>query len=245
MSESEPARRLCVAVASEQALVADAVRASLGSRDFQAATVRWPGEQLVSPRRATAQDGYDVGLLISDLDRWQRLRAASLLISQVRLPWVVLTAAPHGPMWGAALEAGARIVLPSSTGFDEVCEVVVGVARGCVTTAPPEREHLVGQWNDLLERRELVGQRVQSLTPREHEVLTMLYAGDPVARIAQLLEVSPATVRSQVKAVLRKLHVNTQLGAVAALGDLLALEAKDSAGSLDSLESLESMELRA
>jgi hypothetical protein len=52
-------------------------------------------------------------------------------------------------------------------------------------------------------------------------------------------------VRSQVKAVLRKLHVNTQLGAVAALGDLLALEAQDSAGSLDSLESMESMELRA
>jgi two-component system nitrate/nitrite response regulator NarL len=64
----------------------------------------------------------------------------------------------------------------------------------------------------------------------------MLYAGDPVARIAQLLEVSPATVRSQVKAVLRKLHVNTQLGAVAALDDLLEWEP---------MESQEPMELRA
>ena len=60
----------------------------------------------------------------------------------------------------------------------------------------------------------------------------MLHAGDPVGRIAQLLEVSPATVRSQVKAVRRKLQVKTQLGAVAALDDLLELEAfeRDGAG---------------
>jgi DNA-binding NarL/FixJ family response regulator len=227
MSGSKPVGRWSVAVASEQALVADAVRASLGSRDFEASTMRWPGEQHTAPRRTTPHDRRDAGLLISDLDRWPRLRAASLLISRFPTPWVVLTAAPSGPMWGAVLDAGARIVLPSSTGFDDVCDVVVGVAEGRLATPPAERERLVGGWRQLLERRELVGQRVQSLTPREHEVLTMLYAGDPVARIAELLEVSPATVRSQVKAVLRKLHVNTQLGAVAALDDLLEMEAKE------------------
>ncbi|MDH2414803.1 LuxR C-terminal-related transcriptional regulator [Nocardioides sp. CER19] len=175
----------------------------------------------------TPHDRCDAGLLISDLDRWPRLRAASLLVTRFPTPWVVLTAAPNGPMWGAVLDAGARIVLPSSTGFDDVCDVVVGVAEGRVATPPAERERLVDMWRELLERRELVGQRVQSLTPREHEVLTMLYAGDPVARIAELLEISPATVRSQVKAVLRKLHVNTQLGAVAALDDLLEMDVKE------------------
>ena len=51
----------------------------------------------------------------------------------------------------------------------------------------------------------------------------MLHAGDRISRIAQLLGVSPVTVRSQVKSVLRKLEVKSQLGAVAALDDLLAL----------------------
>jgi two-component system nitrate/nitrite response regulator NarL len=226
---------LRVAVASEQALVADAVRASLSSRDFQASTMRWPGERQPG-RRRSASEAADVGLLISDLDRWPRLSAASLLLSRVPLKWVVLTSAPRGPMWGAVLEAGARHVLPSSTGFDEVCEVVEAVARAGAGTLGVERERLICQWGELLERREVVGQRLQSLTPREHEVLTMLYAGDPVARIAQLLEVSPATVRSQVKAVLRKLQVNTQLGAVAALDDLLAWQPTEHA---------EPMELRA
>ena len=99
-----------------------------------------------------------------------------------------------------------------------------GLPRGTVQMEPDEQEELVRLWAELLERREMVNRQIASLTPREHEVLTMLHAGDRIARIAQLLGISPVTVRSQVKAVLRKLDVNSQLGAVAALDDLLALE---------------------
>jgi DNA-binding NarL/FixJ family response regulator len=199
-------------------LVADAVRASLASRDFRASTLRWPGEP--GHRRPMPRESHDVGLLLSDLDRWPRLRAASLMIGRFAVPWVVLTEAPEGPMWGAVLDAGARIVLPSSTGFDAVCKVVVRVASGSLATPPAERERLVAAWWDRLRRRVVLEQRLHSLTPRENEVLRLLYAGDPVNRIAELLEVSPATVRSQVKAVLRKLDVNSQLGAVAMVGDI-------------------------
>lgn len=230
MSGSERAGWRTVGVASEQALVAEAIRASLASRDFRARVLRWPGEQPAGPRHVPGQDDGEwpeLGLLISDLDRAPRLHAASLLLSSVPIPWVVLTAAPRGPMWGAVLEAGATLVLPSSTGFQEVCDAMVAVARGRAATPDCERAELIERWGQQVERREVVGRRMQSLTPREHEVLTMLYAGDPVARIAQLLEISPATVRSQVKAVLRKLQVNTQLGAVAALDDLLAMGASE------------------
>jgi DNA-binding CsgD family transcriptional regulator len=60
--------------------------------------------------------------------------------------------------------------------------------------------------------------RMQSLTPRERTVLRLLYAGDGVRSISDMLDVSEATVRSHVKAVLQKLKVNSQLAAVAALG---------------------------
>jgi two-component system nitrate/nitrite response regulator NarL len=142
------------------------------------------------------------------------------MIGRFSLPWVVLTEAPAGPMWGAVLDAGARVVLPSSTGLDEVGKVVVGVATGQLATPAAERERLIASWWELLRRRDVVEQRLHTLTPRESEVLRLLYAGDPVSRIAELLEVSPATVRSQVKAVLRKLDVNSQLGAVAMVGDI-------------------------
>ena len=114
-------------------------------------------------------------------------------------------------------------MLPSTTGLEAVCRAVDGAASGTVQMQSTSRK-LVRLWAELLDRREMVNRQIASLTPREHEVLTMLHAGDRIDRIAQLLGVSPVTVRSQVKAVLRKLDVNSQLGAQAALDDLLTLE---------------------
>nr|WP_246322030.1 helix-turn-helix transcriptional regulator [Nocardioides panzhihuensis] len=57
---------------------------------------------------------------------------------------------------------------------------------------------------------------VGSLTVREHEVLELLYDGVTVAEIAARFGVAQATVRSQVKAILRKFEVGSQLAAVAA-----------------------------
>ena len=219
--------RLKVAVASDQALVAEAVRAALASRDFAAFALRWPGEQALPRPRRGPMMAPDVALLISDLDRWARIRAASLLLSRVATRWVVLTAAPSGPLWGAVIEAGASAVLPSDTSLDEVGEMVRRVARGELTIPVARQEELMREWNRLREERQELGERMHSLTPREREVLRLLYAGDSVIEIAHLLEVSPATVRSQVKSVLRKLDVNSQLGAVAALGYLLELDPSD------------------
>ena len=213
-----------VVITSELVMVAEAVAASLAHRGFVATTMRWPTEKRKPGRQAAAPLGQQGGLLICDFDSWERLRAAWLLISRAPLRWVVLTQAPKGPTWGAVLDAGACLVLPSTTGLEAVCRAVDGAASGTVRMEPHEQEELVRLWAELLDRRETVNRQIASLTPREHEVLTMLHAGDRIARIAQLLGVSPVTVRSQVKAVLRKLDVNNQLGAVAALDELRALE---------------------
>jgi DNA-binding NarL/FixJ family response regulator len=213
-----------VVITSELDMVAEAVAVGLAHRGFAATRMRWPTEQRKPGRLAAASAGQRGGLLISDFDTWERLQAAWLLITRAPLRWVVLTRAPRGPTWGAVLEAGACLVLPSTTGLEAVCRAVDGAASGAVHMEPREQEELVRLWTELLDRRAMVHRRIASLTPREHEVLTMLHAGDRIARIAQLLGVSPVTVRSQVKAVLRKLDVNSQLGAVAALDELRALE---------------------
>jgi DNA-binding NarL/FixJ family response regulator len=224
MAGSVSERQPTVVIVSELALVAETVAVALANRGFVATTMRWPeGGQDRTSHPAPPTD-TDVGLLISELDSWELLRSAWLVIARVPLRWVVVTAAPEGPLWGAALDAGACLVLPMSNGLEPVCRAVTQAAGGTEATVPAEQEELVRLWAELVERRDLISQQVRSLTPREHEVLTMLHAGDRIARIAQLLEVSPVTVRSQVKAVLRKLEVNSQLGAVAALDDLLALE---------------------
>ncbi len=58
-------------------------------------------------------------------------------------------------------------------------------------------------------------ERLARLTPREAEVLTMLMRGHSAGRIAHLLVVSTATVRTHIQAILRKLEVPSQLAAAA------------------------------
>lgn len=230
MSTGPPLR---VAVAAEQALVSEAVRTALRTRAVDPVSVRWPGQELSAtlPRPRGRSRPPVVGLLVSDLDKWARLRGARLLISRIAIPWVVITAAERGPMWGAVVDVGARAVLPSSTSLDEIIATLEQVHSGAEPIPEAERLSLAAEWTEFLATREELGARLRSLTPREREVLRLLYLGESVARIAELLEVSPATVRSQVKSVLRKLDVNSQLGAVALLGDLSRLIDGDLLGS--------------
>jgi DNA-binding CsgD family transcriptional regulator len=52
------------------------------------------------------------------------------------------------------------------------------------------------------------------LTPREHEVLERLAAGEDAAQIARELALSVYSVRGHIKSLLRKLGVHSQLQAV-------------------------------
>ncbi|MBO0702508.1 MAG: response regulator transcription factor [Candidatus Dormibacteraeota bacterium] len=222
MASTGPAH-LRIAVASEQSLVCEAVRAALTERGLVVSVLRWTGERVPSPRSAATRR-LDVGLIISDLDRWNRLQAVALLMTTIRLPWVVLTGAERGPLWGAAAEFGARTVLSSDTPLVVVQDALLAAFRGESLLPREEVELLRASWQELRHERQQLNERVRSLTPREREVLRLLYAGDSVAQIADIFEVSPTTVRSQVKAVLRKLDVKSQLAAVAAFGHLMELD---------------------
>jgi two-component system nitrate/nitrite response regulator NarL len=226
MATSPAPERLRVLVASDQALIADAVRAALASRGHDALVVRWPGDtrapgarrQGLPVRRASMTE---VGLLLSDLDRWSRIRAAMLVVERIGVPWVALTTSPRGPAWGGILEAGAKVVLPGTTRLDHISDLLLAVVQQQIGTPVPERKELEEAWREMRARHDAVAERLSRLTPREREVLRLMYAGSSVASIAEMFEVAPATVRSQVKSVLRKLDVNSQLAAVAAFDDVL------------------------
>lgn len=231
MATSPAPQRLRVLVASDQALIADAVRAALVSRGHDALVVRWPGDNHASARRrpVTRVAMTEVGLLLSDLDRWSRIRAAALVVERISVPWVALTTSPRGPAWGGVLSAGAKVVLPGTTQLDNISDLLLSVVRRQMDTPAEERLELERAWQEMRARHDDVAERLSRLTPREREVLRLMYAGSSVARIAEMFDVAPATVRSQVKSVLRKLDVNTQLAAVAAFDDVLDVLGRRSA----------------
>jgi len=212
--------RGCVAIASDQPLVADVIAAALTSNGFECTLQPWPnGEDVGRPERAaSAPPGprCDVALLISDLDRIARIKSAVQLVVEVPAGWVVLTGAPRGPLWGALLDLGSVHVVAEGTGLDEITDILTAVSQGAVLTTEAERLELVSSWLDVVHEHQAVLARLATMTPREAEVLRLLYAGTPVRMIAQQLDVAEATVRTQVKRVLRKLEVRSQIGAVAA-----------------------------
>ena len=209
-------------VAAEQSLIVDAVCTALSSCGLDSDRVPWPGI-LPSPRGGPHHEDHMAGLLVCDLKDWRQIRASGLVLRRRSIPWAVLTSAVAGPLWGAVYEHGATIVLSARTPLDQVVTTLTTLALGDARVDPnqEQRHQFRRQWRDVCVRHNELSHRARLLTPREREVLVLLYEGATIAEIAGLLRVSLSTVRSQVKAVRQKLGVTSQLAAVAAYGSLV------------------------
>lgn len=127
---------------------------------------------------------------------------------------VVVTGSADRVRWGECLRHGARKVIGKGASFGEISDLMRRLEEGLPVLAPTEREELLGVWRrHQVETMEL-RTRLERLTRREAEVLGMLMAGQQVSEIALVRCVSESTVRTQVKAILAKLQVNSQLAAV-------------------------------
>jgi DNA-binding NarL/FixJ family response regulator len=88
-----------------------------------------------------------------------------------------------------------------------------------VTTGLPvmdraERAELMAEWTTHQTELDGARARLGELSIRESQVLGHLMKGLAVRQIAELSSVSEATVRTQVKSILAKLGVPSQLAAV-------------------------------
>jgi two-component system, NarL family, nitrate/nitrite response regulator NarL len=127
---------------------------------------------------------------------------------------VVVTASVDRARWGGAVRYGARKVLAKSRPLNEILATVRRLNQGLQVMPLEEREDLLRAWAE--ERAVLVERaaRLELLTVREREVLAHLMRGRTVREIAAAGVVSEATVRTQVKSILAKLDVSSQLAAV-------------------------------
>ena len=127
---------------------------------------------------------------------------------------VVVTASVDRARWGEAVRFGARKVLAKSRPLNDILATVRRINQGLQVMTRDEREELLEAW--VTERSHLVELhgRLDLLTVREREVLAHLMRGRTVREIATVGVVSEATVRTQVKAILAKLDVTSQIAAV-------------------------------
>ena len=127
---------------------------------------------------------------------------------------VVVTGSTDIARWGDAVQAGARKVLSKSQPLDDILATVRRIIAGLPVMDREEREELVAESTRMREELHEVRERLEQLTNRESVVLGHLMKGRAVRQIAGLSTVSEATVRTQVKSILAKLEVSSQLAAV-------------------------------
>ena len=127
---------------------------------------------------------------------------------------VVVTASADRAQWGGCLHLGARTVLCKSAPLETMTSTVRRLFAGLPVLGHLARDELLGEWRRCREADDVLRDRFARLTPREREVLGTLVDGHGVHDIAASDVVSEATVRTQIKSILAKLEVSSQLAAV-------------------------------
>jgi DNA-binding NarL/FixJ family response regulator len=205
-----------VVMAAEQ-LIRDSVTAALRGLGFQATSRPLPrsASRFDETRRWLSQERPAVGVLVTDLEDPAQVHDALAVVRHLDLPWLLLTSASPGPSWGALLEAGARDIVDAGAALSHVAGVIRGVALG----AEPEALHratVLDAWQRVNGERRALTERLGRLSARELEILVSLNEGLSASGIAARDGVAVSTVRGQIRSILRKLEVRSQLRAVAA-----------------------------
>lgn len=127
----------------------------------------------------------------------------------------VLSDSTHELLLAAAVSAGAAGLLGASDLLVDTVDQILAMVKGEQPLTAQRRDELVELFALHRSDRDNRFMPFESLSRREGEVLCLLMEGHSVAKIAESSFVSIGTVRTQVKAILRKLGVNSQAAAVA------------------------------
>jgi DNA-binding NarL/FixJ family response regulator len=133
----------------------------------------------------------------------------------VGLPIVIVSASDDTTTIRRALELGASGFISKSSGIDDIRHSVQTVLAGDIATPSSYRD---GQEQDPDVARLI--HRLHTLTPQQSRVLTMLAEGLLNKQIAYELNVSEATIKAHVSAILLKLDVDSRTQAVIQLGKI-------------------------
>jgi two-component system response regulator DevR len=117
----------------------------------------------------------------------------------------------------AAVEVGASAFIHKSQAAAEVVNAIRTVASGGTLFTPRTIA-------TLLHRRREMDSQLESLTPREKEVLRMMADGTSSRDIATRLGISYTTVRTHIRSLGAKLGVHSKLEAIVKARELALIE---------------------
>lgn len=205
-----------VVVVERMILVAETFGIALGGAVDARAVVVGPTSSTGSVAREVCKTRP--GVVFVDVDLGPQVDCAVLVETLVehRLQVVVLTdRGDDDVVLGDCLRRGAVGALCKSGGL---APIMVALRQALARQPVMDDGHarnLMAMAQNAKDPRTLERRRLSTLTVREREVLTQLMTGATAPQIARAWCLSEATVRTQIKSILSKLEVGTQLAAVA------------------------------
>jgi len=205
-----------VAVLDDHRLLAESLEIALSIHGYDVRRIPVPDSPSAPSALITAVRRIRPRVLLLDLDLGGFGDSLPLLtpLARAGVRVVVLADSDDRARWGAALAAGARTVVPKSRALGEVISVVRRVNDGVPVLDAEDRADWLAARETRLATHGADEDRLARLSPRESAVLGLLMQGKSVRDIAAGSVVSEATVRTQVKSILAKLDVTSQLAAV-------------------------------
>jgi DNA-binding NarL/FixJ family response regulator len=212
--DTRPSTR--VLIIEDHTLFAESLELALSLEGYDVRRLALPevGGSMATLRSAALRSNARIVLLDLDLGRFGDGMGLISPLARSGANVVVVTASIDHGRWGACVRQGARKILSKGRPLQETLSTVRRLHQGLPVMTSDELERLLDAWRNERMVTDDMRRRIELLTPREKQVLGSLIEGHNVREIARMGVVSEATVRTQVKSILAKLEVSSQLAAV-------------------------------
>lgn len=203
--------RVRVMLADDHPFFRDGVRLLLDSLDdMQVVAEASTGDEAV---RLAVQVQPDVILMDVNMPGLSGIESTRQIVhSSPHINILMLTMYDDDDSVFAALRAGARGYLLKGANQAELLRAVRGVHDGEVIFGAGVARRVMSYF--AAPRPSVPWQAFPDLTDREREILTLIARGSTNAQIAELLVLSPKTVRNHISNIFSKLHVADRAEAI-------------------------------
>lgn len=215
---------LCVLILDVHRMVSTALRTALQSAGLDA------HELAVSDHHRILADAahHPAAVVLVELalgadPGGETIELIAALTRQGHRVWVV---GEHLNTAAAAIAAGAIGVVSKSVPLASLLATLAVAAAGRPVMTCADRDRWLARHHLDCEHAAQRARRLDRLTPREHQVLALMASGHRAAWIAEHFVVALPTVRTQIRSILLKLDVGSQVEAVALIYDTQRVRAR-------------------